>query len=76
MNKRKKLVSLLALIMAGILLLSLMLGLLGSVANAATSSEIQEQIDELENRKEATDQELAELEALLSGNLDTMLAPN
>ncbi len=74
MNKRKKFTSLLALIMAMVLLLSLLLSLLGSVANAASSSEIQDQIDELEDQKEATDRELAELEELLSENLDSMLA--
>ena len=74
MDKRKKLVSLLALVMVIIMVLSLILGLLGSVVSAASSSEIQEQIDELENQKAVVDQQLADLEALLSDNRDSMMA--
>ena len=61
MDKRKKLVALLAAIMAGIMLLSIVLGLLSSTANAASSSELKEQLDDL--RAEYADGE-AKLEAL------------
>lgn len=70
----KKLISILALVMAGILVLSLLLSLFGSVVSAASSSEIQDQIDELESQKADVDAELDRLEALLSGNRDSMAA--
>lgn len=74
MKNPKRLVSILALIMAGIMVLSLLLSLLGSAVSAASSSEIQDQIDELESQKAETDRQLAELESLLSENLDSMMA--
>ena len=53
MNKRKRLVSLLAGVMAAIMLLSLILGLLPTRADAASSSEIRKQINSMkEQRKE------------------------
>ena len=71
----KKLVSILAGIMAGILLVSLMLGLLSSVfANAASSSEILNQIQQLESEKAVVDAELNKWEALLSNHLKDMQA--
>ena len=72
MQNNRKLVTIIAGIMAGVMLLSLVLGLVGSLASAASSSEIQQQIDELKEEKEAADAELAELEALLSKHLETM----
>ena len=47
MDKRKKLVALLAGIMAAIMLLTIVLSLLGSTVNAASSSELKEQLDDL-----------------------------
>ena len=71
----KKLVTILAAIMAGIMLVSLMLGLLlPVVADAASSSEILNQIQQLESEKAVVDAEIAELEAVLSDNLADMHA--
>ena len=71
----KKLVSILAAIMAGVLLVSLMLSLLSSVfANAASSSEILNQIQQLESEKAVVDAELNKWEALLSNHLKDMQA--
>lgn len=74
---RKKLVSLLAAIMAGIMLLSLLLGLLVTTVSAASSSEIQNQIDQLEQEKAVVDAEIAELQKILADNaadMATMIA--
>ena len=51
MNKRKKLISVLAGIMAGIMLLGLLLSMI-PVASAASSSEIRNQINELKDQQE------------------------
>ncbi len=56
MNKRKKLVSILAGIMAGIMILTLLLSVIPA-ASAASSSEIREQINDLEDQKEELEQE-------------------
>lgn len=72
MDNRKKLFSLIALIMVGVLLLSLLLSLFGSVVSAASSSEIQDQLDQLWDEYYAGAQELSALEALLSDNRESM----
>ncbi len=64
----KKLVSILAGIMAAILILSLMLSLLVSVAHGATSSEIKEQIEQLEEEYKAQQDAIKALEAQLAQN--------
>ena len=74
MDKRKKLISLMALIMVIVMLLGLLLGLLVPAVSAASSGEIQEQIDSLEKEKAEVDQQLAALESLLSDNMDSMKA--
>lgn len=51
MNKRKKFVSILAGIMAAVMVLSLILSLIPTRANAASSSEIRKQINQLKNQK-------------------------
>ena len=61
MNKRKKLVSILAGIMAGIMLLTLILGLLPTPAHAASSSEIRKQINQLKEEKEAIKDKIQEV---------------
>ena len=53
MKNRKKMVSVLAGIMAAIMLLTLILGLLPTRARAASSSEIKKQIAQLKEEKEA-----------------------
>lgn len=68
MNNSKKLVSLIAGIMAAILLLSLLLGLMSSAVHAASSSEIEAQIKELEQKKEEQEKKNKEIEDKLAEN--------
>lgn len=58
MKNRKRLVSVLAGIMAGVLLLTLVLGLLPTRANAMSSSEIRSQINALREEKKAISAEI------------------
>ena len=62
MKKRKKLVSVLAGIMAAVLLLSLIAGLLPMPAAAASSSEIRRQINELKEQKEEIQEQIKEVQ--------------
>jgi murein DD-endopeptidase MepM/ murein hydrolase activator NlpD len=68
MNNSRKLVTILAGVMAAILLLSLLLGLFASSAGAASSSEIAEQIEELEKEYAEQQKKLDEIEANLAEN--------
>ena len=68
MNNSKKLVTIVAGVMAAILLLSLMLGLLATTVGAASSSEIAEQIEQLEKEYEEQQKQLDEIEANLAEN--------
>lgn len=69
MNNSKKLVTLIAGIMAAIMLLSLLLSLLVTTANAqASSSEIEEQIKQLEQEYDRQQKELEKLENQLAEN--------
>lgn len=65
---KKKLISVLALIMAGVMILTLAMSLITTLVNAASSSEIRDQIADLEEEKSIVDAELKELEGItLSG---------
>ncbi len=72
MKNRKLLVSVLAGIMALIMILSLVAGILPSIASAASSSEIEKQLEELEKQKEEIDAQISEYEGKLSDNLSEM----
>lgn len=72
MNQKKKWITILAAIMAGIMILSMLLGLLASSVRAASSSEIQSQIDELKKEQAALDAKLDEIEKNLSTNNQNM----
>ena len=61
MKNRKRMVSILAGIMAGIMLLTLILGLLPTPAHAASSSEIRKQINQLKEEKEAIKDKIQEV---------------
>lgn len=61
MINRKKLVSILAGIMAFIMLLSLIVGILPTVVNAASSGEIRKQINELKKQKEEIQDQIKEV---------------
>ena len=69
MKNRKKLVSILAGIMAAIMILSLLFSVIPA-AHAASSSEIQKQINELKNKKKELGQRRNELEAEIKANDD------
>ena len=61
MKKRKQMVSILAGIMAAVMLLTLVLGLLPTRASAASSSEIRKQINALKEEKAALQDKIAEV---------------
>ena len=69
MNKRKKLVSLLAGIMAAVLLLSLIMGLIPA-AHAASSGEIRNQINDLKSQQGMIQQQKQDLKAQYQQNED------
>ena len=64
----KKIVSILAGIMAAVMVLGLLLGLFASVAHAASSSEIKDQIENLEKEYDEQQKALDELEKQLAEN--------
>lgn len=64
----KKLITILAGVMAAVMILSLLLSLLVSTAHAASSSEIADQIEVLEQEYEKQQQALKELEQQLAKN--------
>lgn len=71
----KKLVSVIAGILAAIMLLSLIAGILPTLASAAeSSSELKKQLEELEAEKNEIDKQIAALESQLSDNLTEMEA--
>ena len=72
MNNKKFWVSLLAGIMAGIMILTLLLQLIPTPAQAATSSEIKNQIDQMEKDQAELQKELDKLEAQRKENLSEM----
>ena len=68
MKNRKRMVSIMAGIMAFIMLLSLVLGLLPTRANAASSSEIRKQINQLKEEKEEIKEKITEVQAQYEEN--------
>lgn len=72
MKNKKLWVSLLAGLMAGIMILTLLLQLFPVKAQAATSSEIKNQIDKMEEDQEALQDQLDELEDKRNENLSEM----
>ena len=70
MKNRKRMVSILAGLMAFIMLLSLMLSLLPTRVNAASSSEIRKQINQLKKEKEEIKDKIAEVQEQYEQNED------
>ena len=64
----KKIVAIISAVMAAIMVLSLLLGLLATVASGASSGEIRDQINALENEKAALESQIQELENSLAAN--------
>lgn len=74
MKNRKRLISILAGIMAAIMILSLILGILPTIASAASSSEIRKQINSLKEDRENIKTQMSELEQKYNENLDDIAA--
>ena len=70
MNNKKFWISLLAGILAAVMILALLLQLIPTPVQAATTSEIQNQIDQMETDQEKLQDQLDELENLRDENLD------
>ena len=68
MNNRKRMVSILAGIMAAVMLLTLILGLLPTRASAASSSEIRKQINALKEEKKQIQEKIAEVKEQYKAN--------
>ena len=68
MKKRKRLVSILAGIMAAVMLLTLIIGLLPTRASAASSSEIRKQINVLKEEKSAIQEKIKEVQSQYKKN--------
>ena len=67
MNKKKN-VAMIAAVLAVMMAASMVLGMLPGAATAASSGEIQNQIDKLEQEQESLKQQMAELESNLAQN--------
>ena len=72
MNNRKRIVSILAGIMAAVLLLTLVIGLLPTRASAASSSEIRKQINELKAQKKEIEEQIKQVQEDYKKNEDEM----
>lgn len=74
MLKNKKLLSVLAGLLTALLLFSLMSNVLPEPVSAASSSEIKDQLEDLEEDKEELDAQIKELREQMSDNLEEMEA--
>ena len=72
MDKRKLLISILAGIMALVMLLGLIAGFIPTTAHAATSSELKAELDALKADKAAIDAQINEIKGQISENNDDM----
>ena len=70
MKNRKRMVSLLAGVMAFIMLLTLILGLIPTPAHAASSSEIRKQINQLKEEKKEIKDKIKEVQEQYEENED------
>ena len=70
MKNRKRLVSILAGIMAAIMLLTLVLGMIPTRASAASSSEIRKQINKMKEEVKEIKEEIKEVQAQYEENED------
>lgn len=73
MKNRKLWISVLAGIMAVIMILGFVIGVLPGLVNAESISELQQQVDKLKADKAKIDAQIEELEGQLSDNLDSMM---
>ena len=70
MNKQKKFVSILAGIMAAVMLLSLILGLIPTKASALSSKEIKKQIEALKKQNKELEQQIVDVQDQYEANED------
>lgn len=73
MKNRKRIVSILAGIMAALLLLTLILGVLPSQASAASSGEIRKQINELKEQKKELEEQIKDVKEQYQQNSDEIM---
>ena len=74
MNKRKQLVSILAGVMAAVLLLSMIAGLLPTQADAASSSEIRKQINSMKEQQKEIQGQIKDIKAQYQENGSQILS--
>jgi len=72
MKNRKLIISILAGIMAAILVLSLIMGVLPSLVSAKSSGELWQELEDLKDQKEEIDDQIAGLQGQLSENISEM----
>ena len=72
MKNRKTIASILAAILAAIMLLSLIAGILPRPAEAASSSEIKKQLDALKEERKELNNQLSDLKSKYNNNLNEM----
>lgn len=72
MKKKKLIVSIVAGLLAAVMVLSLIVGVLPHEADAASSSELKNQLDQLQAQKDAISSQIAALEQQQSGNREDM----
>ena len=72
MKNRKTLASILAAVLAAIMLLSLIAGILPRPAEAASSSEIKKQLDALKEERDELEDQLSDLKSQYNDNLNEM----
>ena len=72
MDKRRKLISVIALILVGVLLLGLLAGAVAPMVGAKSSTQIKQEIKDLENKQERIEDQLEELQAQRKENMDDM----
>ena len=72
MKNRKFWISLIAAILAGVMVLSLLAGLFASTVSATSSSELKNQLDQLESEKGKITDKLKDLEKQQAANLDSI----
>ena len=72
-KKRKLIISILAGIMAFVMLFGLVAGFLPTRASAATSSELKAQLDVLQEEKEAIDAKIQQIQGQINANNGEMV---
>ena len=72
MKNKRLLISILAGIMVGVMLMGLIVGILPNNADAASSSELKDQLDALQEQKDAITAQIKDLEKQQNQNREDM----